>query len=281
MAALFALSYRGVLFEPGHIYQNWDQTIPPYPSQIEAYGSISSDAWSSIFELGSPATFNGIDWAFDALMRKGLAFLGGAVLARWHFLFYALAGTAGFWLLCRRLGLGFGPSLAVCLLSQFNPRSYTLAVSGHGFEIGFALALAPWTVYFAERASSARGAAFWAWALGCGLAGALGFSASPMGIVLTAAFLLVWAVAAVIAARGARPLAVLAVAGCVVLGAQAHWLLPAAATGSAGAKYNQRMEDVRAHYLHLYKDFSAPPRQAMIGHTDNLGMGTEQAYPVE
>ncbi|WP_243368707.1 hypothetical protein [Fundidesulfovibrio soli] len=281
VAGLFVVSYRGLLFEPGYVYQNWDQTIPPYPTQLEAYGSISKDAWSSVFELGSPATFNGIYWAFDALMRRGLSFLGGAALARLHFLLYALAGAAGYWLLCRRLGLGLVSSLAVCLLSQFNPRTYTMAISGHGFEIGFALALAPWAVYFAERAASARGPAFWAWALGCGMAGALGFSASPIGIVLTAAFLLVWAVAAVIAARGARPLAVLAVAGCVVLGAQAHWLLPAAATGSAGAKYNQRMEDVRAHYLHLYKDFSAPPRMAMIGHTDNLGMGTEQAYPVE
>lgn len=281
ITALYLASYRDILTAPGHVYQNWDQTIPPFPAQIEAYGSISRHAWSPVFELGSPGAFTGINRAFDLLMREGLAFVGGPLLARWHFLLYALAGATGWWLLCRRLGLGFWPALAACCLGQFNPRTYSLAVSGHGFEVGFALALTPWMVLFADRARTARGAAFWAWSLACGMASALAFSASPIGLATAAAFLALWLAGALVARRSLKPLAVLAVAGGVILGAQAHWVLPAAGLGSAGAKYNQSFEDLRAHYLHLYKDFSSPPRQAMIGHTANLGMGTEQAYPVE
>jgi len=287
VAAFYLASYRSILFTPGHVYQNWDQTIPPYPSQLRAYGDISRYAWSGIFELGSPGIFTGINRAFDALMRNGLAWLGGPLLARWYFLLYALIGAAGYWRLCRRLGLALWPALAACLLSQFNPRTYTLAVSGHGFEAGFALMLVPWMVEFAESARLSAGAAFWANALAAGLAAGLACSASPIGMVLAGAFLAAWAVASAVASRTAgiwrpwRTLAVLAVAGVVIVSVQLNWLLPAVGSGGEGGKYNQRLEDVRAHYLHLYHDFSAPLRQAMIGTTENLGMGTEQAYPVE
>ena len=282
LAAGFSLlSYRGILFEPGHIFQNWDQTIPPYPSQIEIYGSISRDSWSSIFEMGAPATFTGIGRSFDLIMREGMAWVGGPTLARWYFLIYALTGAAGFWRLGRRLGLSTGPALAMGLLSQFNPRTYSMVISGHAFEIGFALMLCPWMVDFAEGARRARGAGFWARALAAGLLAGLGFSTMPIGLVLTASFLWLWALAGCAATRSARPLAVLAVAMVMALSIQAHWILPAASTGGDGAKYSLRLEDMRSHYQHIYKDFSSPLRQAMIGTTENLGMGTEQAYPVE
>lgn len=281
VTAFYLLSYRGILSEPGHIYQNWDQTIPPYPSQLEVYGTISRDAWSSIFEMGSPASFTGIGRAFDLIMRQGMAWIGAPALGHWHYLFYALIGAAGFWRLGRRLGLGLWPVLAACLLSQFNPRTYSMVVSGHAFEVGFALMLCPWMVDAAEGARRSRGAGFWARALAAGLLAGLGFSTMPIGLVLTGCFLGLWAVGAAVASRSARPAAVLAVAMTLALGMQAHWIIPAGATGVDGAKYNLRLEDLRAHYLHVYKDFSAPPRQAMIGHTENLGMGTEQAYPVE
>ncbi|GFK94715.1 hypothetical protein NNJEOMEG_02562 [Fundidesulfovibrio magnetotacticus] len=281
VAAFYLASYRHILEAPGHVYQNWDQTIPPFPDEIRAYGSISRQAWSPLFEMGSPGTFNGISRAFDLIMRESLAFLGGPLLARWHFLLYALAGAAGWWLLCRRMGLGRWPALAACLLSQFNPRTYSLAVSGHGFEVGFSLALAPWAVFCADKARSARGAAFAAWSLACGMTAALAFSGSPMGLALTAAFLGLWLAGSLAVTCRPRPLAALALAGAVIVATQAHWVLPMAGLGSAGAKYNQSFDDVKAHYLHLYKDFSSPPRQALLGHTDNLGMGTEQAYPVE
>ena len=280
VAASYLASYRGILFEPGHIYQNWDQTIPPYPSELRAYGDISRHAWSGNFELGSPGIFTGINWAFDAIMRDGLSWLGGPLLARWYFLFYALAGAAGYWRLCRGLGLSLWPSAAVCLLSQFNPRAYTLAVSGHGFETGFALMLAPWMVHFAQTAMRSAGKVFWTCALAAGLVAGLAFSASPLGMVLAGAFLAVWALAQACTARSWKTLKVLVVVGAVIASVQMHWVLPAVVTGGEGPKYNQRMEDVRAHYLHLYHDFSVPLRQAMMGATDNLGMGTEQAYPV-
>lgn len=281
VTAFYLLSYRGILSEPGHIYQNWDQSIPPYPSQLNVYGSVSRDAWSSIFEMGSPGAFTGIGRAFDAVMRQGMASLGVPGLGHWYYLFYALVGATGFWRLGRRLGLGIWSSLAVCLLSQFNPRTYSMVVSGHAFEVGFALMLCPWMVDAAEGARRARGAGFWARALAAGLLAGLGFSTMPIGLVLTASFLALWALGAVVASRSARPSAVLTVAMILALSMQAHWIIPAATTGGDGVKYNLRLEDLRAHYQHVYKDFSAPPRQAMIGHTENLGMGTEQAYPVE
>jgi hypothetical protein len=281
VAAFYLASYRGILFEPGYVYQNWDQNIPPYPSEIRAFGDISRHAWSGMYELGSPGIFTGINRAFDILMRDSLAWLGGRQLAHWYFLFYALVGAAGYWRLCRGLGLAFWPALAACLLSQFNPRTYTLAVSGHGFETGFALMLVPWMVHFAQSAMRSTGAAFLANALAAGLAAGLAFSASPLGVVMGGSFLVVWAVAQACSARSWKTLKVLAVAGAVIVSVQLHWVLPAAVTGGEGAKYNQRLEDVRAHYLHLYRDFSVPLRLAMIGTTDNLGMGTEQAYPVE
>ena len=281
VTAFYLLSYRGILFESGHIYQNWDQTIPPYPSQLDVYGTISRDAWSSIFEMGSPGMFTGIGRAFDATMRQGMAWLGAPALGHWYYLLYALVGAAGFWRLGRRLGFGLWPGLAACLLSQFNPRTYSMVVSGHAFEVGFALMLCPWMVDAAEGARRARGAGFWALALAAGLLAGLAFSTMPIALVLAACFLVLWAVGAAVVSRSARSFAVLAVAMTLALGMQAHWIIPVATTGGDGVKYNLRLEDMRAHYLHVYKDFSAPARQAMIGHTENLGMGTEQAYPVE
>ncbi|WP_459934045.1 hypothetical protein [Fundidesulfovibrio butyratiphilus] len=278
---LAVASLRGALFAPGHISQNWDQTVPPFPSEIRTYGSISADSWSSIYELGSPATFNGISWMFDQIMRKGLAFLGGPALAKGYFLLYALVGAAGFGLLSRRLGLSFWPALCVCLISQFGPRTYSLVVSGHAFESGFALAATPWMVFALDTARAARGPARLAALCAAALAAGLGSSTSPFGIVFVGVFLALWTLGALLARPSWRPLALAGFVGLALVLLHLHWLVPAALTGTSGAKYNQRLEDVRAHYESIYRRFSAPPGQAMIGHTDNLGMGTEYAYPVE
>lgn len=278
---MFLLGYGDVLWTPGHISQNWDQSFPPFPEQVRTYGSFSFSAWSSIFELGSPAPMNGMNLYFDLLVRNWLSWLGGGSLARWLNLAYLLAGTAGFWALSRRLMLSAPATLLVCVVSQFNPRTYSLALSGHT-EAGFAYALAPWIVTLMDAACKAPAKRrFAAFALAAGMALALA-CVSPFGIT-SAGFLTLLYCAAAATKSPARATSVFAIACAVTLTLHMHWILPAV-SGAAGAKafkHNQSVEDIQADYVHKYKEYSVAPRQAMIGHTDNLGMGTEYAYPVE
>ncbi len=304
------LAYKGVLWVPGAISQNWDQTFPAFASQIRAYGSISSTTWNALFEMGAPAPMNGLSFYFDQIARQGLSGLGGGLLARWLNLAYALAGAGGFWLLCRRLGLSGPAALVTCIISQFNPRTYALAVSGHT-EGGFAYALAPWVIVLADGAiraimAAADGSAshlgslsgiqaasqpgnraanlrmFLAGSLAAGMVAALAFS-SPFGITLAGSLLGLYGVAAMAAHKSLKPAWVLLIILAVTASLHLNWILPTV-TGAGGArafKHNLSVEDVQAEYVHKYREYSIPPRQAMIGHTDNLGMGTEYAYPVE
>lgn len=282
-AAGYLLAYGDALWAPGHISQNWDQSFPPFPEEIRTYGSISHATWSSIFELGSPGPMNGLTFYFDLLVRNGLSWLGGGILARWLNLAYMLLGTAGFWMISRRLGLSGISTLVVCALSQFNPRTYSMALSGHT-EAGFAYALAPWIITLADvavKASNPRH--FLAAGLCAGMVLALACS-SPFGVTSAGLLLALYCASAMASAPGSpwRSLAVLAIAGAVMIVLHMHWILPTA-LGSAGAnafKHNQSVAEIQADYVHKYREYSIPPRQAMIGHTDNHGMGSEYAYPV-
>ncbi|WP_300163775.1 6-pyruvoyl-tetrahydropterin synthase-related protein [Solidesulfovibrio sp.] len=285
VVALFAvLAFRGILFAPGHVYQNWDNVTPPFTEEIRRLAVISQYGWNAHFDLGTPGGFGGINRWFDIVVREGLAPLGGPFLAKFLPLAYAVVGGAGILALCAALGLGALPSLAAALLFAFNPRQYTLAISGHVQESGFALALLPWIVWLLWRAVTAAGRRRrLGLSLAAGLLGALACSASPFGIVFFAAATVLFTLAATASRRDLRPLAVFVVAGAAVATLSLHWVVPAGlslAGGGATVKYHQTAEDVRENYVGMYRHFSAPPRQAMLGHTDNYGMGTEYAYPV-
>ena len=277
----YLLAYGGLLWTPGHVYQNWDQSFPPFPSEIRAYGSFSASTWSGIFELGSPGPMNGLTFYFDLLVRHGLAGLGGGILARWLNLAYMLVGTAGFWILARAMGLSGLSSLMVCVISQFNPRTYSLALSGHT-ESGFAYALTPWVIALADKAMKAvDGKSLLAAGIGAGMLLALACT-SPFGVTLAGTLVTVYSLVVAIR-QPARALSVFSLAIAVVLWLHMFWILPTVAgtAGSKAFKHNQSVEDIQADYTHKYREYSIPPRQAMIGHTDNLGMGTEYAWPVE
>ena len=281
-AGMYLLALKGVLFAPGAISQNWDQSFPPFASQLRVYGDISGSTLDSLHEMGFPAPMNGMSLYFDQLVRHGLAGLGGGLLARWLNLAYALAGAAGFWLLARRLTLCGPAALLTCLVSQFNPRTYSLALSGHT-EAGFAYALAPWILLLADGAiQSERRRVFLAGCLAAGMLTALACS-SPFGVTLVGLLLALYGLAAMAVSRSLKPVLALLVIGLATLTLHLNWILPTASGAGLDKafKHNLSVQDIQAEYVHKYREYSAPPRQAMIGHTDNLGMGTEYAYPVE
>jgi hypothetical protein len=285
VVAIFAvLSFRGILFAPGHVYQNWDNATPPFPEEVRRLAEISQYGWNAHFDLGSPGAFGAINRWFDVVVREGLAPLGGAFIMKWLPPAYAVVGGAGILALCAALGLGAWPSLVAALLYACNPRQYSLAVSGHVQETGFALALLPWIVWLLWRATAAASLRrTCGLALAAGLLGALACSASPFGIVFFGAGTALFTLAATASRRNLRPLAVFLIAGATAVTLNLHWIVPAGvslAGGGATVKYNQSAGEVRKNYLDMYRHFSAPLRQAMLGHTDNYGMGTEYAYPV-
>ncbi|HCR12550.1 MAG TPA: hypothetical protein PKD41_09465, partial [Solidesulfovibrio sp.] len=151
VAIFVVLSFRGILFAPGHVYQNWDNATPPFPEEVRRLAEISQYGWNAHFDLGSPGAFGAINRWFDIVVREGLAPLGGSFIMKWLPPAYAVVGGAGILALCAALGLGAWPSLVAALLYACNPRQYSLAVSGHVQETGFALALLPWIVWLLWR----------------------------------------------------------------------------------------------------------------------------------
>lgn len=285
LVAVFAVfAYRGILFAPGHVYQNWDNVTPPFPEEIHRLATISRYGWNPLFDLGSPGAFGGINRWFDELVRDGLAPLGGPFLAKALGPAYAVIGGGGVAALCGLAGLGLAPSCLAAMLYAFNPRQYSLAVSGHLQETGFALAWLPWLLWLLWRAGTAReGRRFWGLSLAAGLLGALVCSASPFGIVFFGAFTGLFTLVATVARRGWRPVGAFLIVGATVVVLHLQWIVPAASSlagGGATVKYHQTAEAVRDNYVGMYRHFSTPLRQAMLGHTDNYGMGTEYAYPV-
>jgi hypothetical protein len=285
LVALFALlSWRGVVFAPGHVYQNWDNVTPPYGEEVRRLAGISKHAWNPLFDLGSAGSFGAINRWFDIVVRDGAAPFGGTILAKWQGPAFAVIGAAGILALCRLLGLGRLASLAAALLYAFNPRQYSLAVSGHLQETGFALALVPWCVWLLAKASGTPSRRrFAAASLAAGLLGGLVCSASPFGIIFFGAFCCLFTLAEGLSRRSVRPLLALAIAGVVVCVLHLYWIVPAGlsmAEGGGTVKYNQTVNELRDNYVGMYRHFSTPLRQAALGHTDNYGMGTEYAYPV-
>ena len=285
VVAAFALfSWRGILFAPGHVYQNWDRVPTPYPEEMRQVAAISKHAWAAKYDMGAPGAFSGITRWFDILTRDLGSYIGGPVIVRWEGPVYAVAGTGGIVVLCRALGLGLGPSIVAAMLYAFNPRQFSMVLAGHVEESGFALMLVPWILALLARANGeASKRRFAAATLGAGLLGGLACSASPFGIVFFGTFTFLFAVAETAARKSVRPALAFVLAGTVALTLHVHWLVPAASSIIRGAdfKHHQTAEEISGHYHGIYKRFSAPLRQAMLGHTDNYGMGTEYAYPVD
>lgn len=285
LVALFAiLAFRGIVFAPGHVYQNWDNITPPFPGEIRRLATISHYGWNPLFDLGTPGAFGGINRWFDDVVRSALAPLGGPFLAKWLGPAYAVVGGGGILALCLTAGLGPWAAGLAAMVYAFNPRQYSLAVSGHIQETGFALAMLPWLVWLLWRAVTAgRPRRLAGYALAAGLLGALVCSASPFGIVFYAAFTGLFTLALALSRRDWRPVLAFALAGAVVVVLHLHWIIPAAQSmvaGNAAVKFHQTTEGMRDNYVGMYRHFSTPLRQAMLGHTDNYGMGTEYAYPV-
>jgi hypothetical protein len=282
--AVFALvAWRGILWTPGHVYQNWDRVPTPFPEEMRQVADISKHAWASKYDMGAPGAFSGITRWFDLVTRDLGSHLGGPVIVRWEGPVYAVAGAGGIVALCRLMGLGLLPSALAAMLYAFNPRQFSMTVAGHVEESGFVLALVPWVLALLSRAAgTASLRRFFALTLTAGLVGALACSASPFGIVFYGSFTFFLALGETIARRSARPALAFALAGCVALFLHLHWLVPAASSiiHAADFKHHQTKEEINDHYQGIYRRFSAPPRQAMVGHTDNYGMGTEYAYPV-
>jgi hypothetical protein len=244
---------------------------------------ISKHAWASKYDMGAPGAFSGITRWFDIVTRDLGSHLGGPFIVRWEAPAYAVAGAGGVVALCRILGLGLWPSVLAAMVYAFNPRQFSMAVAGHVEESGFALALVPWVLVLLFRAAAEpRNRRFCAYSLTAGLLGALACSASPFGIVFYGTFTALFTLGQTLARKSARPALSFALAGCVALFLHLHWLVPAASSiiHAADFKHHQTKEEINDHYQGIYRRYSAPLRQAMLGHTDNYGMGTEYAYPV-
>lgn len=284
LVAVFAvIAWRGILWTPGHVYQNWDRVPTPFPEEMRQVADISKHAWASKYDMGAPGAFSGITRWFDIVTRDLGSHIGGPVIVRWEGPVYAVAGAGGVIALCRLMGLGLLPAALAAMLYAFNPRQFSMAVAGHVEESGFALAIVPWVLVLLSRAAATPSLRrFFALTLTAGLLGGLACSASPFGIVFYGSFTFFLALGETIARRSARPALAFALAGFVALFLHLHWLAPAASSiiHAADFKHHQTKEEINDHYQGIYRRYSAPPRQAMVGHTDNYGMGTEYAYPV-
>ncbi|MHC1790837.1 hypothetical protein [Solidesulfovibrio sp.] len=282
--AVFAvIAWRGILWTPGHVYQNWDRVPTPFPEEMRQVADISKHAWASKYDMGAPGAFSGITRWFDIVTRDLGSHIGGPVIVRWEGPVYAVVGAGGIVALCRLMGLGLLPASLAAMLYAFNPRQFSMTVAGHVEESGFVLALVPWVLVLLSRAAAAASLRrFFALTLTAGLVGALACSASPFGIVFYGSFTFFLTLGETVARRSARPALAFALAGCVALFLHLHWLAPAASSiiHAADFKHHQTKEEINDHYQGIYRRYSVPPRQAMVGHTDNYGMGTEYAYPV-
>ncbi|EKO37793.1 MAG: hypothetical protein B193_3522 [Solidesulfovibrio magneticus str. Maddingley MBC34] len=283
VAAFALLSWRGILWTPGHVYQNWDRVPTPYAEEMRQVADISKHAWASKYDMGAPGAFSGITRWFDLVTRDAGSYLGGPFIVRWEGPVYAVAGAGGVAALCRLMGLGLWPTILAAMIFAFNPRQFSMAVAGHVEESGFALAIVPWVLVLLFRAAADPSKRrFLACTLTAGLLGALACSASPFGIVFYGSFTALFTLGQTVARRSARPALAFALAGGVALFLHLHWLVPAASSiiHAADFKHHQTKEEINDHYQGIYRRYSAPLRQAMLGHTDNYGMGTEYAYPV-
>lgn len=284
ITVFYIIAFRGILFNSDHVYQNWDNGIPPFSIQIKYLSDLSKTTWLSGADLGSPGVWTGINRYFDLIILEGLSFLGGKFLSKWLYLLYVLIGGTGFWLICRELGFRFYVALIVVLLSQFNPKTYSLIVSGHMLHQGFAYSLIPWFLFVLYKTINTQ--SLWLSGIGiiiAGIIGALIFSASPFGIILFAVFTAIFFIAFCFHKQRMRLFVSTAAILLIVITLHLYWLVPAREisreTGS-GFKFYQTVEQLSEKYIHTYRDLSPSIHDTIIGHTDNIGMATEYVYPV-
>lgn len=68
IAIFYIISFRGIIFKSGYMYQNWDNSIPPFPLQLQHLADISRYAWWSSFDMGTSGVWSGITRYFDAII---------------------------------------------------------------------------------------------------------------------------------------------------------------------------------------------------------------------
>src|SRR5208283_4164016 len=280
----YVIAFRGVVFQPGYIYQNWDNAIPPFSEQMKNLADFSKSTWWSAPDMGTPSAWSGMNRYFDMIVLEGLAPLGGKFVGKWLNMIYALVGGLGVWVICRQLGWGLLMALPVVLLSQFNPKTYSLVISGHILHQGFAYSLAPWLIILIFRTVNSE--SMWGYCaciISAGVIGTLITSASAFGVVYFGLFFLTFIIAFSFHRRWGKLLIGFFVVSLIVLILNIHWIMPARAISSevdASFKFNQTVAQTRDNYIALYHNFSTVLADAFIGHTDNNGMATEYVYPI-
>lgn len=280
----YLIAFRGVIFQSGHVYQNWDNGMPPFSIQLRHLAEFSKTTWWSNLDMGTPGVWGGITRYFDFIILNRLSFLGGKFLSKFLYLIYALIGGIGFWAVCRSLGWGLFTTVIVVLLSQFNPKTYSLAVSGHLLQQGFAYSLIPWFLLILHRGlnkSSAAGIIINT--IYAGLIGVFICSTSPIVIAWFIITYILFLVAAGINKIQRQVLIAIFIIPIIIIMFHLFWLVPAGIISKdveASYKYSRTPEESLNEFLNAYHTFSPRIFNSIIGHTHINDMGREYVYPV-
>lgn len=280
----YIIAFRGIIFQSGHVYQNWDNAIPPFSIQLKNLAEFSESTWWSNVDMGTQGVWSGMTRYFDLIILNGLSFLGGKFLSKFLYLLYALIGGVGFWRICKELGWGIYTTLIVILISQFNPRAYSLAVSGHLVQQGFAYSLIPWVLFFIYK--GVKGASFWkitANIIYAGIIGVLICSTSPISISFFIVFIALFLIACSLGKYWWKVFLHIATISIIVIILHLFWLVPAFVITKdveASFKYGRTAEEAISEFTHAYHVFSPYFLNSIIGHTHINDMGREYAYPV-
>jgi hypothetical protein len=281
ITVFYIIAFRGILFNSDHVYQNWDNSIPPFSIQLKHLADISKFTWWSSIDMGTPGVWTGMTRYFDMVVLDGLSFFEGKLIIKW---FYALIGGIGFWLICRTLGWGLWTTLVVILISQFNPKTYSMVISGHWFQQGFAYSLIPWLFFIFYRTLTAS--SIWVVGVGIisvGIIGTLMFSATPVGIVSFGVFITLLLIASIFHRQWRKACLYIFTVFLIIIALHLYWIAPAQVISQetdAGFKFSQTREQLSAGYINLYHYASPNLWNAIIGHANINNMASEYVYPV-
>lgn len=280
----YILAFRGIIFQPEHVYQNWDNGIPPFSIQLQNLAKISKSTWWSTMDMGTPGVWSGTTRYFDIIFLNGLSFLGGVFLSKWLYLCYFIVGGLGFWFIGKRLGWGLCTNLAVVLISQFNPKTYSLIVSGHFPQQGFAYSLMPWLILiFSEVLNTTSKWLFCVYALAVGLLSVFIVSASPVAIVLWGVILALSFLVFIFDKKWRKIIIVFTMVSFIVILLHIYWIIPVKVISQeveASFKFSETAERIMPGYISLYHSVSPHLWNALIGNTDVNSMAHEYVYPV-
>lgn len=283
ITVFYIIAFRGILFNSDHVYQNWDNGIPPFSIQLKHLSDISKSTWWSSIDMGTPGVWTGMTRYFDVVVLDGLSFLDGKLLAKWLYLFYVIIGGTGFWLICRTLGWGLWTTLVVILISQFNPKTYSLVISGHWLSQGFVYMLIPWLLFILYKAKDASSIwTFGTWTISAGIIGTLIFSATAIGIAYFGVFVMLFLLAFTFNRQWWRTCLCIITVFLIITILHFYWLVPVRLISQeidASFKFAQTVDQLSSGYISLYHNTSPNFWNAIIGHADVNSMAHEYVYP--